>query len=51
MATSSFQPLGTEVTCPQCEQPADVQVLDRDTELVVGSYVAAFGEYSVVHCS
>lgn len=49
-AASPTQELVTEVACPHCERPVDVAAPDRDVELAVRPYVAAFGDYSVVHC-
>ena len=48
---SPNQDLVTEVACPHCEQPVDVSVPDREVEPTVKPYVAAFGDYSTVHCS
>lgn len=44
------QDLITEVACPHCEQLVDVSIPDREVEPTVSSYVAAFGDHSIVHC-
>ncbi|MFC6733140.1 hypothetical protein [Haladaptatus sp. DYSN1] len=42
--------LVAEVSCPHCEQPVNVPVPNRDVELNVRPYVAAFGDHRVVNC-
>lgn len=51
MAQTTSGELVTEVSCPQCTRPVEVGVPDRETELKVRPYVAAFGDHQVVHCS
>lgn len=38
------------VSCPQCADPVDVEVPDREVEPTVSAYVRAFGDHVVVHC-
>ncbi len=49
-AEPSNRELVAEVECPECRHPVDVTVPDRDVELEVRSYPAAYGDHSVVHC-
>ncbi|WP_449405227.1 hypothetical protein [Haloarcula salina] len=42
--------LDAEVACPHCERPVTVSVPDREADLTVSQYVAAFGEHSVARC-
>ncbi|SIS04393.1 hypothetical protein [Natronorubrum thiooxidans] len=40
-----------DVACPKCGTHSSIPVPDRDVELKVSPYVAAFGEYTKVECS
>lgn len=42
--------LVASVSCPQCDEPVDVEVPDREVEPTVSAYVRAFGDHVVVHC-
>lgn len=49
-AESSDADLVAAVECPQCQQPVDVSVPDRDVEPTVSAYNRAYGDHTVVHC-
>ncbi|WP_425607415.1 hypothetical protein [Halomontanus rarus] len=40
-----------EVACPQCGENSSVPVPERDVELKVSPYVAAFGDHTELECS
>ncbi|MFC6960763.1 hypothetical protein [Halocatena marina] len=44
------QELVTKVACPRCEQLVTASIPDREVDPTVSSYVAAFGDHSIVHC-
>ncbi|WP_276256212.1 hypothetical protein [Halomontanus rarus] len=40
-----------EVACPQCGENSSIPVPERDVELKVSPYVAAFGDHAELECS
>ena len=40
-----------EVACPKCGEDSSVPVPERDVELKVSPYVAAFGDHTELKCS
>ncbi len=40
-----------EVACPRCGENSRVPVPERDVELKISPYVAAFGDHTELECS
>ncbi|WP_425433287.1 hypothetical protein [Haloarcula nitratireducens] len=49
-AASPEPALETEVACPHCERSVTISRPDREADVTVRPYVAAYGSHSTVHC-